>query len=163
MPFFNFACNHFFFPILISSLCVKLFTHKTFRYLYTNTQPSGMQVCVESTSEGQVLSKHSFEKLLLEAIDEGLSSLGDSAKHAIYFHLENNYGINRRDIPSKIEEFVDAIEKIFGLGAKILEILIMKQLYQKIGRVVEHDQELEDLVFTEYVATVRHTFLNPDS
>jgi len=110
-----------------------------------------------------VLSKHSFEKLLLEAIDEGLSSLGDSAKHAIYFHLKNNYGINRRDIPSKIEEFVDAIEKIFGLGAKILEILIMKQLYQKIGHVVEHDQELENLVFTEYVATVRHTFLSPDS
>jgi len=105
------------------------------------------------------LSNTGFEKILLEAIDEGLSSLGDSAKEVIYFYLEKNFKINRRDIPYKIEEFAEAIEEFFGVGAKPIEILIMKQLYQKIGHAVEYDKELGDLIFIEYIAAARQTFL----
>jgi len=104
------------------------------------------------------LSKRSFEKLLLETVDEGLSSLGDSAKHAIYFHLENTFNISKRDIPSKIEEFADALEKIFGLGAKPIEILIMQRLYEKVGGVVQYPEQ-KGLVFAEYVAAARQSFL----
>lgn len=104
------------------------------------------------------MSKCSFEKLLLEAIDEGLSSLGDSAKYAIYFHLEKTFNINKRDIPHKIEEFADAIEKIFGLGAGPIQILIMKRLYEKIGGVVEYPKR-KDLVFTDYVAAAKKSFV----
>jgi len=96
---------------------------------------------------------------LLEAVDEGLSSLGDSAKEVIYFYLEKTFNINRREIPYRIEEFTDAIEKFFGAGAKVIEILIMKHLYKKIGHVVEYNQELGDLVFNEYVAAARQTYL----
>jgi len=94
---------------------------------------------------------------LLEAIDEGLSSLGDSCQQAVYFHLKKTFKINKRDIPHKIEEFADAIEKLFGHGAKFLEIRIMKHLYEKVGHVIEYNQK--DLVFTEYVAVARQTFL----
>jgi nucleoside-diphosphate-sugar epimerase len=104
------------------------------------------------------LSKRSFEKLLLETVDEGLSSLGDSAKHAIYFHLENTFNISKRNIPYKIEEFADALEKIFGLGAKPIEILIMQRLYEKVGGVVQYPEQ-KDLVFAEYVAAARQSFL----
>ncbi len=104
------------------------------------------------------MSNRSFEKLLLEAIDEGLSSLGDSATYAIYFYLEKTFKISRRDIPYKIEEFADAIEKIFGLGAKFLEILIMKQLYEKVGGIIEYPEH-GDLVFTAYVEAVKQNFL----
>jgi hypothetical protein len=107
------------------------------------------------------LSKNSFEKLLLEAIEDGLSSLGDSAKHAIYFHLENTFNIKRQDISSRIEEFADALEKIFGLGAKPIEILIMQRLYEKVGGVVEYPQQ-KDLAFTEYVAAARQSFLKEE-
>jgi len=104
------------------------------------------------------LRNRSFEKLLLEAVDEGLSSLGDSATNAIYFHLENTFNISKQDIPYKIEEFADVIEKIFGLGAKPLEILIMKRLYEKVGGIVEHPKH-KDLVFAEYVEAVKQSFL----
>jgi len=107
------------------------------------------------------LSKRSFEKLLLETVDEGLSSLGDSAKHAIYFHLKNTFNISKRDIPYKIEEFADALEKIFGLGAKPIEILIMQRLYEKVGGVVQYPR-YENLVFAEYVAAVRQSFLKKE-
>jgi len=96
-----------------------------------------------------------FEKLLLEAVDETLSSLGDSSKEAIYFHLEKTFSINKQDIPHKIEEFANAVEKIFGPGAKLLEIKIMKRLYEKIGPVFKYFPERDDLVFTEYVAAAR--------
>ncbi len=64
-----------------------------------------------------------FEELLMEAIDEGLSLLGESAKQAVYFYLEKTFKMNRLDIPYKIEEFTDEVEKIFGSGAKIVGLL----------------------------------------
>jgi len=92
-----------------------------------------------------------FKKLLLEAVDEGLSSLGDSAKQAIYVYLEKNFKIKKQDIPNKINEFTNAIEKIFGDGAKFLEIQTMRHLYEKVGHDFEYFPEKDDLLFTEYV------------
>ncbi len=92
-----------------------------------------------------------FEKLLLEAVDEGLSSLGDSPKQMIYFYLEKTFKIKKMDIPSRIDEFADAIEKIFGHGAKHLEIQIMKRLHEKVGHSFEYFPEKDDLLFTEYI------------
>jgi hypothetical protein len=55
------------------------------------------------------LSKEEFDKFLLEAIDEGLASIGESSKQAIYFHLERGFNIKRQEIPNKIADFKDAI------------------------------------------------------
>jgi len=105
------------------------------------------------------LPKHSFEKLLLNAIDEGLSALGESPKRVVYFYLEKKFNISRREIPDKIEDFVEALEKIFGLGAKFLQILIIKQLYQKIEKNLEWNEEQTDLTFTEYIVAARRSYL----
>lgn len=105
------------------------------------------------------MPKQDFEKLLLEAVDESLSSLGDSPKQAVYFHLKKTFDIKKLDIPHKIEEFADAMEKTFGLGAKFLEILIMKRLYEKVGHIFEYTQEPSELVFTEYVEAAKQSFL----
>jgi len=104
------------------------------------------------------LHNRSFEKLLLEAVDESLFSLGVSSKQAIYFHLEKTFDINKQEIPYKIEEFANAVEKIFGLGAKFLEIRIMKRLYEKVGLVFKYFPERDDLVFTEYVEAASYYF-----
>jgi len=96
-----------------------------------------------------------FEKLLIEAIDEGLSLLGESAKQAVYFHLEKIFNMNRKEIPQRIEEFTDAIEKIFGAGAKILEIQIMKSLYRKVGCTFKHHPKNNNITFTEYIAAIK--------
>lgn len=103
------------------------------------------------------MPKRDFDKLLLEAIDEGLSSIGESSKQAIYFHLEKSFNVKKHEIPYKIEDFARAIEKIFGLGADFLEILIMKNPYEKVGRTV-HLLEPKDFVFTEYVAAAKRSF-----
>jgi hypothetical protein len=74
----------------------------------------------------------SFNNLLLEAIDEAFSSLSESVKVAIYFHLENTFKIKKSDIPYSVADFSIALEKIFGPGARHLEILVMKNLHAKI-------------------------------
>jgi len=37
-----------------------------------------------------------YEKVFIEAVDDGLSILGESAKKSVYFHLERIYGIKKK-------------------------------------------------------------------
>lgn len=99
-----------------------------------------------------------FEQLLLEAVDEALESLGGSAKEAIYFHLENRFDISRTEIPQSLEGFLEGLDKIFGVGAQFLEILMMKELYKRIGKPLEWD-ESKEFMFSEYVAAARRSFI----
>jgi len=103
------------------------------------------------------LPKNDFDKLLLEAIDEGLASIGESSKQTIYFYLEKDFNLKKHTIPNKIEDFEGAIKRIFGPGADFLEILTMKKLYQKIGWVPKW-QESADFTFAKYVAAARRSF-----
>lgn len=104
------------------------------------------------------MPKQDFDKLLLEAVDEALSSLGESSKQAIYFHLEERSNVKKQEIPHKIAAFADGIERIFGLGADFLKILIMKQLNKKVGQSLKWP-ESKDLTFIEYVAAAKRSFL----
>lgn len=104
------------------------------------------------------MPKRDFEKLLIQAVDDGLSSLGESSRQAIYFHLERNFNIKKKEIPNKIWNFADAIKKIFGSGADFLEILIMKSLYEKVGGIFEL-RKSTDFAFTDYVIEVKRNFV----
>lgn len=106
--------------------------------------------------------KISFDKLLLEAFDEGLSILGSSAKQIIYLHLREIFGIEKAEIPCKIGDFCVAIEKIFGMGAKILEIVIMKKLYEKIRKTGNFTYYLDEksLTFPKYIQALRKYYEN---
>jgi hypothetical protein len=81
------------------------------------------------------LYKRDFDKLLLEAVDEGLSSLGESSRQAIYYHLNRSFNIRKEEIPNRIIAFTQAIESIFGVGAHLVEILVMRRLREKVGAV----------------------------
>jgi len=98
------------------------------------------------------LPQDNFRKILLEAVEEGLSSLGDSPKEAIFFHLEDSFKIRRGNIPTNLTEFAKALEKIFGPGASYLEKLIVKCLYEKLELEFE---EIESWDFLEYVNNVK--------
>jgi hypothetical protein len=103
------------------------------------------------------LLQNDFERLLQEAVDEGLSALGDSARQAIYYHLESNFGIRKEEIPGRVEAFAEAIMQIFGPGATFLEILIMKRLHEKV-RLNLREHSFQSLEFTEYVAMAKQSF-----
>jgi hypothetical protein len=91
------------------------------------------------------LSQKEFQKTLLTAIDEGLSTLGESPKQAILFHIENSFRLKKKEIPANLTEFSKALEKIFGKGAEYLERLIVERLYEKLGLPPE-DVEASDFL-----------------
>ena len=98
------------------------------------------------------MSQNNFKKILLDAVEESLSSLGDSPKQAILFHLESSFKIKKEHIPENITEFTKALENIFGPGAVYLEKLIIRRLYEKLGFEAE---DVGNLDFLESVNEVR--------
>ena len=99
-----------------------------------------------------------FDKFLLCAIDETLNSLGKSVKQSIYFHIENKFSVARNEIPGNLQEFQEGLERIFGTGARFIEILIIKTLHTKMGLplVMEKSEQLE---FIEYMGAAKQSYL----
>ena len=82
---------------------------------------------ISNDSNGQ------FEQILLDAIDQALSCLGESEKRSVYSSMEQKFNITRQEIPNRINDFADALESNFGLGAQLLEISFMKNLHAKLN------------------------------
>jgi hypothetical protein len=99
-------------------------------------------------------TKNQLDMKIIEAIDESLASFGEFVKPAVYFQLENSYNVKKQDIPRRIEEFATAIEAIFGIGARLIEMKIIETLYASAKGFMYIPQS-EDLVFEDYVQTVR--------
>jgi hypothetical protein len=104
-----------------------------------------------------------FDELLLDAIDEVLSSLGEPVRNHLYIHLKNDFLISRNELPQRIEEFSDFLYRIFGSSAQHLEIKFIQTLYSKIS--VDQDVEDMSIVFKEtdvtflnYVNKMRESF-----
>jgi hypothetical protein len=94
---------------------------------------------------------------MIEAVDESFSSFGHSFKQTIYFQLENTFKIKKQEVPLKIKDFANAVEQIFGIGAKIIEMKIIEVLHEKTHDFMYFPKK-EDLVFTEYVASLRRFY-----
>ena len=102
-----------------------------------------------------------FEKVFQDSVDEAFSSLGESVKKSIYFHLERTFLITKQEIPSRIEDFSNALERIFGAGAKHLQLLIMEKLYTKANCSFNWEGPkwlVPDLTFKQYVELVRISY-----
>ena len=108
-----------------------------------------------SSKEMSPQCNREFNKLVLDAVDEALSSLGESAKQAIYSYMEKTCKIKRSEIPGKIDEVAHALEQIFADGAKLVEIQIMKTLYQKVGEAFVYSPKKDKLIFAEYMDAAR--------
>jgi len=79
-------------------------------------------------------SFNEFRKVLLETIDKSLKQvLGETATQTIYFHLEQKHHLKREDIPDNLEDFRFTLEKIFGIGALVIEKTIMENLHSRLS------------------------------
>ena len=104
------------------------------------------------------LSKDGFDKLLLEAIEECLDSLGDPSKHAVYVCLQETFNIRKEEILENAEVFSRALEAIFGCGSSCLETLILRNLCRKTGAVGENS--LKRFVFSQALLAVKKEMEN---
>jgi hypothetical protein len=126
-------------------------------------QKRGLGVAKRSAGDEELNKNQAeeFDRILLDSIDQSLLTMGESARNSIYFHLEQKFIITKKDIPIKVDSFSDALERIFGLGARYLEILIMKNLHERISHLDKKNNVqwlVSDLTFAKYIETAKRTF-----
>ena len=68
---------------------------------------------------------------VLQIVEETfIDLLGSEATKTIFSYLGNHYKLNKEEIPLKMDEFQDHLEKILGEATK----LIMKKIEERINQ-----------------------------
>ena len=107
------------------------------------------------------ITEQDFNRLFIDAIDETFSSLGESAKTAIYYHLEQKFNIKKDEIPRSVENFAQAMDKLFGIGSKPLELMFMQRLNEKV-KAEYGPIKPDDFTFEKYVDLVKQKVVSND-
>ena len=73
---------------------------------------------VQTWNTDLFLTQKTFRNVLLGSVDEALSSLGDDTKAALYYHLDKEFSLKKKQIPKRLNDFSFALEKLLGNGSK---------------------------------------------
>jgi len=78
--------------------------------------------------------KNRFGKSLIEAVDKELKRIfGEVATLVIYGYLESNLSLRQEEIPEKIEVFANGLNSFLSSGARVVERIILENLYSSFG------------------------------
>ena len=92
-----------------------------------------------------------LEKRIMQCVDDGLEVLGDSNKKAVYYYLEKNLGVKRKEIPKKPELFRKGLIFIFGEeGTDLIEKWIVEKL-----RMSFNLKQQSKITFAEAVTMIK--------
>lgn len=83
---------------------------------------------------------------IAECVDSGLNKLGASVVKVVYYQLEKNFGINKKEIPNQPEALSKALHSIFGIGTEIIERLIVQKIQERFELRLEPETSLVDAV-----------------
>jgi hypothetical protein len=100
-------------------------------------------------------NQQSFHDFILEVIDGAFSKLGTETRQALYSILQKEYSLNKNDLPDKLEDFVNALENVFGASALLVEIDILKRIKTKAPLFMYIVQNA-DLYFDEYLSSLKN-------
>lgn len=81
--------------------------------------------------------------------------LGESVRGAIYYHIERTFHIRREQIPKRLEAFHEALQGMLGEGAMVVERLIAKNLYAKLGLQFEQHGRGTLIDYVNYIREVK--------
>jgi hypothetical protein len=96
-----------------------------------------------------------FRKALLKAVDDGLLVIGESARDALLYHMERSFGIRHQEIPERLEGFHEALGDLLGAGARVVETLIAKNLYDALGLNFEGHENWTIIDYVSYAANAK--------
>lgn len=82
-------------------------------------------------------------------MDHALLQLGKSIRYVIYWYLNKEFGMKKEEIPKRPEEFVKALETVFGSGAKVIERLMIDAIAEEF-RLNLQVESLEEAVQEVY-------------
>jgi hypothetical protein len=107
----------------------------------------------------QKTPEEKFNFSIAEMVDESFSSIRNLNKEAVYLRLEKAFKIKKEEIPFRIDGFADAIEQMFGVAAKLVEIRMIEALHKRFPEFVFIPKE-GDVDFKEYVVSLRAFLVN---
>jgi hypothetical protein len=102
-----------------------------------------------------------FNSLLFESVDDVLSSLGEPVKNQVYVRLEEDFSIQKDQIPEQIRLFSEFLLRTFGPTACLIQIKIMKAFKAKLAKeVVGKALPItlsDDFSFVSYIQQMRNS------
>jgi hypothetical protein len=90
-----------------------------------------------------------LDDLLLSVVDDTLKQVfKEEGAEVIYDYLKNSSNMKREEIAEKPEVFCDALERLMVSAARMIELMILKKLYSKLGLKFT---EKEGYGFSDYI------------
>ena len=74
---------------------------------------------------------------LKTCVDRAFNFLGESTKRSLFWHLENQSGLDEEELIGQPEELKRGLERIFGPCSKLLE--------EKISSQIRHEFKIREL------------------
>lgn len=93
-----------------------------------------------------------LNKALLESIDQALNIIGEPGKKILYFHIDKQFSLKPAAFAEKPELFILATKQILGVGAKMVESLILNNLCKKLA--VDY-AKVESLTFEQAIEKIK--------
>ena len=75
-----------------------------------------------------------FNEIVCQSIDKTLEELmGPEVVKSLYVHLSDRFGVDRNELPYRINTVCSVLEGVFGVkGARVIERRVAKNLYDRI-------------------------------
>ena len=94
-----------------------------------------------------------LDELLVNVVDETLKQIfKETGAKVIYDYFENNSHLKREEIAEKPEVFSFGLQRLLGSAAPVIEKLILKNLYSRLGL---NFSERKGYEFSDYVKELR--------
>jgi hypothetical protein len=94
--------------------------------------------------------KDRLNSILVEAVNEGLSSICSSATSSVLFFLEKNGAIKSTSNIENLTAFSEGLERIFGFGAIVIEKKILEALCARL-RLPDPKENRNNFEFAEEI------------
>jgi hypothetical protein len=97
-----------------------------------------------------------FNEIVCQAIDKTLEQLiGSKAVEAVYVHLKYKYGVDRNELPYRIDTLCLVLENAFGVkGSHVIQRKVAKNLY---GRILLPFDDEQGLTLQDFLHLAKET------
>ena len=93
--------------------------------------------------------------MIILIVDKGINSLGNNSSQVLWSTLEKEYAIRKNQVPEKLPEFVETLQKVFGTSYHFLDLLFQTLLQQSTGTNLEgHGSFLQSVTELKNKATL---------
>lgn len=104
----------------------------------------------------------SFNEIVCQAIDETLNEfVGPRVTEAVYMHLKYKFGVDRNELPYRIDTICLILERTFGVkGAHVIERRAARNFY---GRILLPFNDQLGVTLEDFLKVAKATVANRDN